>query len=184
MPRNSPGSRIAPWRKSSRAAACRSSAAAPDFTSKPFSKAWRSAARRRKLRAELEAAPLENLLAELRERDPAAYEKIDKKNPRRVIRAVEVIRLTGKPFSRSARIGTHVTRHLPLVTFSVSHASRRICTPASTPAWTQCSRAVWWTRRANCSSAASRKTKRRCRPSATGRWWSILRGEREKRNKI
>jgi tRNA dimethylallyltransferase len=52
-----------------------------------------------KLRAELEATPLENLLAELRERDPAAYEKIDKKNPRRIIRAVEVIRLTGKPFS-------------------------------------------------------------------------------------
>ena len=52
-----------------------------------------------KLRAELEAAPLENLLAELRARDPAACEKIDKKNPRRVIRAVEVIRLTGKPFS-------------------------------------------------------------------------------------
>ncbi len=52
------------------------------------------------LRAELEAVPLENLLAELRERDPAAYEKIDKQNPRRVIRAVEVIRLTGKPFSQ------------------------------------------------------------------------------------
>jgi tRNA dimethylallyltransferase len=51
------------------------------------------------LRAELEATPLENLLAELRACDPAAYEKIDKKNPRRVIRAVEVIRLTGKPFS-------------------------------------------------------------------------------------
>jgi tRNA dimethylallyltransferase len=53
-----------------------------------------------KLRAELEAAPLENLLAELRERDLVAYKKIDKKNPRRVIRAVEVIRLTGKPFSK------------------------------------------------------------------------------------
>jgi tRNA dimethylallyltransferase len=53
-----------------------------------------------KLRAELESAPLENLLAELRERDPAAYEKIDRQNPRRVIRAVEVIRLTGKPFSK------------------------------------------------------------------------------------
>ena len=52
-----------------------------------------------KLRAELEAAPMENLLAELREHDPAAYEGIDKQNPRRVIRAVEVIRLTGKPFS-------------------------------------------------------------------------------------
>jgi tRNA dimethylallyltransferase len=52
-----------------------------------------------KLRAELEAAPLEKLLAELRECDPVTYEKIDRQNPRRVIRAVEVIRLTGKPFS-------------------------------------------------------------------------------------
>jgi tRNA dimethylallyltransferase len=52
-----------------------------------------------KLRAELEAAPLEKLLDELRGHDPAAFEKIDKQNPRRVIRAVEVIRLTGKPFS-------------------------------------------------------------------------------------
>jgi tRNA dimethylallyltransferase len=52
-----------------------------------------------KLRAELEATPLEKLLEELRERDPAAYEKIDKKNPRRVIRAVEVLRLTGRPVS-------------------------------------------------------------------------------------
>lgn len=52
-----------------------------------------------KLRAELEAAPFAELLAELRERDPAAYEKIDKQNPRRVIRAVEVIRLTGRKFS-------------------------------------------------------------------------------------
>jgi tRNA dimethylallyltransferase len=51
------------------------------------------------LRAELAAMPFESLLRELRERDPAAYEKIDKQNPRRVIRAVEVIRLTGKKFS-------------------------------------------------------------------------------------
>jgi len=51
------------------------------------------------LRAELEAASFEALLRELRERDPEAYEKIDKQNPRRVIRAVEVIRLTGKKFS-------------------------------------------------------------------------------------
>ena len=51
------------------------------------------------LRAELEAMPLAQLLEELRERDPAAYETIDRKNPRRVIRAIEVIRTTGKPFS-------------------------------------------------------------------------------------
>src|SRR5580692_6818424 len=51
------------------------------------------------LRVELEVASFEALLRELRERDPVAYEKIDKQNPRRVIRAVEVIRLTGKKFS-------------------------------------------------------------------------------------
>jgi len=52
------------------------------------------------LRARLEAMPFEALLRELHERDSAAYEKIDKQNPRRVIRAVEVIRLTGKKFSQ------------------------------------------------------------------------------------
>jgi tRNA dimethylallyltransferase len=52
-----------------------------------------------KLRAGLEAMPLEKLLEELRERDPVTFGKIDKTNPRRVIRAVEVIRLTGKPIS-------------------------------------------------------------------------------------
>jgi tRNA dimethylallyltransferase len=52
-----------------------------------------------KLRAELEGAPLEELLQELHERDPDAYDAIDKKNPRRIIRALEVIRTTGKSFS-------------------------------------------------------------------------------------
>src|SRR5438067_1732180 len=51
------------------------------------------------LRAKLAAAPLAELLAELAERDPEIYQRIDRKNFRRVIRAVEVIRLTGKPFS-------------------------------------------------------------------------------------
>jgi tRNA dimethylallyltransferase len=51
------------------------------------------------LRAQLEASPLQELLAELAEKDPITYDKIDRNNPRRVIRAVEVIRLTGKKFS-------------------------------------------------------------------------------------
>ncbi|MCX7723159.1 MAG: tRNA (adenosine(37)-N6)-dimethylallyltransferase MiaA [Verrucomicrobiae bacterium] len=51
------------------------------------------------LRAELEATPMPELLRELAARDPLMYAKIDRNNPRRVIRAVEVIRLTGKPFS-------------------------------------------------------------------------------------
>jgi len=52
----------------------------------------------RALRAELEATPLADLLSELANHDPATYERIDRRNPRRVIRALEVIRLTGKPF--------------------------------------------------------------------------------------
>ncbi len=52
-----------------------------------------------KLRAELESAPMEELLRELEAKDPETFSKIDRKNPRRVIRALEVIRLTGRPFS-------------------------------------------------------------------------------------
>jgi len=51
------------------------------------------------LRAELEKAPLEELLAELDRVDPATFQRIDRQNPRRVVRALEVIRLTGRPFS-------------------------------------------------------------------------------------
>jgi tRNA dimethylallyltransferase len=51
------------------------------------------------LRAELEATPLEKLLEELRIKDPETHDRIDRRNPRRVVRAMEVIRLTGKPFS-------------------------------------------------------------------------------------
>ena len=59
------------------------------------------------LRAELEATPQESLLRELSERDPATFEKIDRQNPRRVIRAVEVIRLTGRPFSEQRSEWNH-----------------------------------------------------------------------------
>lgn len=52
------------------------------------------------LRAELESTPLPVLLRELEDRDPAAFATIDQRNPRRVIRAVEAIRLTGKLFSQ------------------------------------------------------------------------------------
>jgi tRNA dimethylallyltransferase len=51
------------------------------------------------LRLQLGATPLPELLKELQERDPAAFEQIDRRNPRRVVRALEVMRLTGKPFS-------------------------------------------------------------------------------------
>ena len=52
-----------------------------------------------KIRAELELTPLETLLTELEQRNPATFQKVDRQNPRRVIRALEVIRITGRPFS-------------------------------------------------------------------------------------
>ena len=52
-----------------------------------------------KLRAELEATPMEVLLDELARKDWTTFDEIDLKNPRRIVRAIEVIRLTGKPFS-------------------------------------------------------------------------------------
>lgn len=51
------------------------------------------------LRARLEATPLPALLDELARLDPVTFDTIDIDNPRRVIRAVEVIRLTGRAFS-------------------------------------------------------------------------------------
>lgn len=66
-----------------------------------------------RLRAELEATPLSELLGELEQRDPVTFEQIDRKNPRRVVRALEVIRLTGKPFSaQRADWNPSSTRHI------------------------------------------------------------------------
>lgn len=53
------------------------------------------------LRLALERLPLETLLSELQERDPETFARIDRRNPRRVIRAVEVLRLTGCPLSNT-----------------------------------------------------------------------------------
>jgi tRNA dimethylallyltransferase len=51
------------------------------------------------VRAQLEATPLPELLRELELRDPVTFARIDRANPRRVVRALEVIRLTGRPYS-------------------------------------------------------------------------------------
>jgi tRNA dimethylallyltransferase len=53
----------------------------------------------RELREELARATVEELFARLRELDPDGAEQIDRKNNRRLLRAVEVCLLTGKPFS-------------------------------------------------------------------------------------
>lgn len=51
------------------------------------------------LRIQLEALPTPALLEELARTDPATFDDIDPNNRRRLVRAVEVIRITGRPFS-------------------------------------------------------------------------------------
>jgi tRNA dimethylallyltransferase len=56
-------------------------------------------ARNADLRREFASLPLPSLLAELKRCDPRSLEQIDRHNRRRVERALEVCRLTGRPFS-------------------------------------------------------------------------------------
>ena len=51
------------------------------------------------IRQELEQRPLAELLMELEREDPVMFERIDRKNARRVVRAVEVVRLSGRAYS-------------------------------------------------------------------------------------
>jgi tRNA dimethylallyltransferase len=56
------------------------------------------------LRAQLESRPLAELLAQLEELDLQSAATIDRNNPRRVIRALEVCLVSGKPFSQQRRL--------------------------------------------------------------------------------
>lgn len=66
------------------------------------------------LRAQLEQRPLHELLQELQERDPQSFATIDRNNPRRVIRALEVCIVTGKPFSAQRGLAHPLYRSLLL----------------------------------------------------------------------
>ena len=54
---------------------------------------------RAQLQEELAAHGLPHLVAELAATDPVAYARIDPQNPQRVLRALEITRGTGRPFS-------------------------------------------------------------------------------------
>jgi tRNA dimethylallyltransferase len=56
------------------------------------------------LRAQLEKRPLPELLAQLEELDPQSAASIDRNNPRRVIRALEVCLISGNPFSHQRKM--------------------------------------------------------------------------------
>ena len=54
------------------------------------------------LRAELDLREKEDLLTELKILDPIGYEKVKDANKRRIVRALEVTKILGKPFSEAA----------------------------------------------------------------------------------
>ena len=68
---------------------------------------------RQSLQNELKEKGLESLLEELRTKDEEYYKEVDKQNSRRVLRALEVIRLTNKPFS-SFRKNQNIKRNFDI----------------------------------------------------------------------
>ncbi len=54
---------------------------------------------RKTLNEELNRDGLDSLLCELKEKDPEYFDSVDRNNGQRIVRALEVIRETGKPFS-------------------------------------------------------------------------------------
>ena len=71
------------------------------------------------LRDELALMPIESLVTELRIKDPEAAKQVDLKNSRRLLRAIEVIRLTGRPYSEQ-RIGWNNVDKAPQNLFCIS----------------------------------------------------------------
>lgn len=71
------------------------------------------------LRSELERSELSPLVAELQDADPEAGRHVDLANLRRVIRAIEILRLTGEtPSSRAASAeARELDRYIPEISF-------------------------------------------------------------------
>ena len=69
---------------------------------------------REQLNEEFQQKGLESLQKELNEKDPDYFQQVDAQNPQRIIRALEVIRSSGKPFS-SFRKNKKTTRHFDVI---------------------------------------------------------------------
>jgi tRNA dimethylallyltransferase len=67
------------------------------------------------LEKRLQEEGVEALVAELREKDPEAAEAIDPRNSRRIVRALEVIQITGKPFGAGLHARSTLWREPVLV---------------------------------------------------------------------
>lgn len=74
---------------------------------------------RSELKGRLAAEGLVNLLRELEKLDPEYYAEVDRNNPARVMRALEVCRASGKPFSQQ-RSGEKAGRDFRIVKIGVA----------------------------------------------------------------
>ncbi len=73
---------------------------------------------REHLNQKLETEGLESLVEQLKISDPEYYQKVDLKNPQRIIRALEVIAATGKPYS-SFRKGSKTQRNFEIMKIGI-----------------------------------------------------------------
>lgn len=65
------------------------------------------------------------LLKELAEKDPVYFNQVDHSNPSRIIRAIQVIRSTGKPFSEQ-RTGQKKINNFEIVRFIIEHPREQL----------------------------------------------------------
>lgn len=80
---------------------------------------------REELTRRLRSEGLESLCEELRQRDPAYYEEVDRNNPARVLRALEVCISTGLPYS-SMRTGEKRQRPFNIIKLGIDMERERL----------------------------------------------------------
>ena len=80
---------------------------------------------RESLAKRLQTEGLESLCEELRQRDPAYYEEVDRNNPARVLRALEVCISTGLPYS-SMRTGEKRQRPFNIIKLGIDMERERL----------------------------------------------------------
>ena len=81
---------------------------------------------REEIYTQFEREGLENILQELKEADPVHYGEVDRMNYKRVIHAVEICRMTGKPYSSFMRryMGSSSMVYSPLSVSNSSYSAR------------------------------------------------------------
>ena len=76
--------------------------------------------------AQFEREGLEQILAELKEADPVHYDEVDRMNYKRVIHAVEICRMTGKPYA-SFRTNIKKERPFKIIKIGLTRDRDELC---------------------------------------------------------